>query len=99
VSRSARARLYGRLVARGAAIRKKGRGTYMRVGSKTSDAARWRHEMYRGTAQLRRGPSEVLTARIRATTPEEERRLLSSFLSFDGRHSDDQAARITIRFA
>jgi hypothetical protein len=32
-----RARLYGTLVAREAAIRKKGRGTYMRVGRKTSD--------------------------------------------------------------
>jgi hypothetical protein len=37
-----RARLYGTLVAKEAAIRKKGRGTYMRVGRKTSDRARWR---------------------------------------------------------
>ena len=93
-----RARLYGTLVAREAAIRKKGRGTYMRVGRKTSDAARWRHKMYRGTVQLKRGPSEVVTARIRATTPEEERRLLSSFLGFVDRHSDDQVATITIRY-
>jgi hypothetical protein len=92
-----RARLYGTLVAREAAIRKKGRGTYMRVGRKTSDAARWRHKMYRGTVQLKRGPSEVVTARIRATT-EEERRLLSSFLGFVDRHSDDQVATITIHY-
>jgi hypothetical protein len=54
--------------------------------------------MYRGTVALKRGPSEVVTARIRATTPEEERRLLSSFLGFVDRHSDDQVATITIRY-
>jgi hypothetical protein len=93
-----RARLYGTLVAREAAIRKKGRGTYMRVGRKTSDAARWRHKKYRGSVQLKRGPSEVVTARIRATTPEEERRLLSSFLGFVDRNSEDQVATITIHY-
>jgi hypothetical protein len=93
-----RARLYGTLVTREAAIRKNGRGTYMRVGRKTSDAARWRHKKYRGSVQLKRGPSGVVTARIRATTPEEERRLLSSFLGFVDRNSEDQVATITIHY-
>src|SRR5258708_1691105 len=93
-----RAPLYGSLVAKEASIRKKGRGTYMRVGRKTSDAARWRHKMYRGSVQLRRGPSEIVTAKIRATTPEEERRLLSSFLGFVDRHSEDRVATITIHY-
>ena len=70
----------------------------MRVGRKTSDRARWRHKMYKGSVQLKRGPSEIVTARIRATTPEEERRLLSSFLGFVDRHSEDQVATITIRY-
>jgi hypothetical protein len=93
-----RARLYGTLVTKEAAIRKKGRGTYERVGRKTSDRARWRHKMYKGSVQLKRGPSEIVTARIRATTPEEERRLLSSFLGFVDRHSEDQVATITIHY-
>jgi hypothetical protein len=54
--------------------------------------------MYKGSVQLKRGPSEVVTARIRATTPEEERRLLSSFLGFVDRHSEDQVATITIHY-
>jgi hypothetical protein len=93
-----RARLYGTLVAKEASIRKKGRGTYIRVGRKTSGSARWRHKMYTGLVQLKRGPSEIVTARIRATTPEGERRLLSSFLGFVDRHSEDQVATITIHY-
>jgi hypothetical protein len=93
-----RARLFGTLIAKEASIRKNGRGTYVRVGRKTSDAARWKHKMYRGSVQLKRGPSEVVTARIRASTPEDERRLLSSFLGFVDRHSDDQVATITIHY-
>jgi hypothetical protein len=93
-----RARLFGTLVAKEASIRKNGRGTYTRVGRKTADAARWKHKMYRGSVQLKRGPSEVITAKIRASIPEDERKLLSSFLGFVDRHSDDQVATITIHY-
>ena len=93
-----RTRLYGMLVAKEAAIRKGGRGTYVRVGRKTQDSTRWKHRNYRGSVQLKRGASEVVTARVRATTPEDERKLLSSFLGFVDRHSGDQVATITIYY-
>jgi hypothetical protein len=93
-----RARLFGTLVDKEAAIRKKGRGTYVRVGRKSGSKARWRHKMYGGSVQLSRDPSETITARIRATAPEDERRLLSSFLGFVDRHSKDQVATITIHY-
>jgi hypothetical protein len=93
-----RTRLYGMLVAKEAAIRKGGRGTYVRVGRKTQDSTRWRHRNYRGSVQLKRGPSEVVTAKVRATTPEDERKLLSSFLGFVDRHSGDQVVTITIHY-
>src|SRR5437879_10582521 len=76
----ARARLYGTLVAKEAAIRKGGRGTYVRVGRKTQDATRWKHRNYTGSVELKRGASETVTAKVRAATPEDERKLLSSFL-------------------
>ena len=60
--------------------------------------ARWRHKKYGGSVALVRGPSEEVTARIRAAPPETERRLLSSFLGFVDRHSDDQVATITIHY-
>ena len=73
-----RTRLYGMLVAKEAAIRKGGRGTYVRVGRKTKDATRWKHRNYRGSVQLKRAASEVVTAKVQATTAEDERKLLSS---------------------
>jgi hypothetical protein len=92
------ARLYDVLVAKEAAIRKKGRGTYSRVGRATSRATKWKHKMYRGSVQLARDPSQIITAKVRATTPEDERRLLSSFLGFVDRHSKNQVETITIRY-
>jgi|SRR4051812_42553867 hypothetical protein len=94
-----RTRLYGMLVAKEAAIRKGGRGTYVRVGRKTKDATRWKHRNYRGSVQLKRAAaSEVVTAKVQATTAEDERKLLSSFLGFVDRHSGDQVATITIHY-
>src|SRR2546423_278932 len=74
----ARAHLYGTLVAKEAAIRKSGRGTYVRVGRKSQRAARWKHKKFKGTLALTRGDSDAVTAKVRATTPEDERKLLSS---------------------
>ena len=93
-----RTRLYGMLVAKEAAIRKGGRGTYVRVGRKTQDSTRWKHRNYRGSVQLKRAASEVVTAKVQATTAEDERKLLSSFLGFVDRHSGDQVATITIHY-
>ena len=94
----ARARLFGTLTDKQAAIRKNGRGTYERVGRKSASAARWRHKMYGGSVELKRGDTESITAKIRAAQPEAERRLLSSFLGLVDRHSKDQVATITIHY-
>jgi hypothetical protein len=93
-----RAHLYDALIAKEAAIRKAGRGTYIRVGRKARHAARWKHKMYKGSVALAHGASEVVTAKVRATTAEDERRLLSSFLGFVDRHGGAQVDTITIRY-
>lgn len=93
-----RTRLYGALVAKEEAIRKGGRGTYIRVGRKRRDATRWKHKNYRGSVALKRGDAEVVTAQVRAANPEDERKLLSSFLGFVDRHSGDRVATITIHY-
>ena len=92
------ARLFQNLVAKEAAIRKKGRGTYVRVGRKTHDSTRWKHKNYQGSVQLKRSASEAVTARVRAATPESERKLLSSFLGFVDRHSGYQIETIIIHY-
>ena len=94
----ARSKLYGTLVAKEAAIRKSGRGTYVRVGRKTKQAAQWKHKKFKGTLALTRGDSDAVTAKVRATTPEDERKLLSSFLGFVDRHAGDQVTTITIHY-
>jgi hypothetical protein len=91
-------RLYGVLVAKEAAIRKNGRGTYVRVGPKTQNRARWKHKNYTGSVQLERGDSETVIAKVRAAAPEDERKLLSSFLGFVDRHAGDQVLKITIEY-
>lgn len=93
-----RARLFGTLVDKEAAIQKNGRGTYIRVGRKSGSSARWRHKKYGGSVQLSRDPSETITAKIRASAPEDEIGLLRSFLGFVERHSQDKVATITIRY-
>ena len=93
-----RTRLYATLVAKEEAIRKGGRGSYVRTGRKRRDSARWKHKNYRGSVELKRGDSEVVTAHVRAANPEDERKLLSSFLGFVDRHSGDQVTTITIHY-
>jgi len=93
-----RTQLYRALVAKEATIRKNGRGTYVRSGRKTHDSARWKHKKYRGSVLLKRNPSEVVTAKVRAATADDERKLLSSFLGFVDRHSGDRVATITIHY-
>src|SRR5262245_43121016 len=95
---SALALLDGTLVYKEAAIRKGGRGTYVRVGRKSQNAARWKHKKFKGSLQLNRGASEAVTAKVRAATPEDERKLLSSFLGFVDRHAGDQVTTITIHY-
>ena len=93
-----RTKLYGTLVDKQAAIHKSGRGTYVRVGRKTQRTARWKHKKFKGTLELNRAESEGVTAKVRAATAEDERKLLSSFLGFVDRHAGDQVTTITIHY-
>jgi hypothetical protein len=93
-----RARLYRALVAKEAAIRQGGRGTYARVGRKVQGSTKWKHKKFKGSVQLAHGDAEIVTAKVRASTAEDERRLLSSFLGFIDRHAGDDVDTITIQY-
>jgi len=54
--------------------------------------------MYKGSVRLAHNASELVTAKVRAATPEDERKLLSSFLGFVDRHCGDQVDTITIQY-
>ena len=90
--------LFGVLVKREAAIRQKGLGTFSRSGPKRAASAVWKHKRFRGSIRLRRERDEAVTARIRSSVPEDERRLLSSFLGFIDRNAGGQVRTITIEY-
>jgi hypothetical protein len=90
--------LYGTLVKREAAIRKKGLGTFARSGPLRQGSATWKHKRFKGTVSLKRDTEQAVTAKIRSGVPEDERRLLNSFLGFVDRQCGDQVETITIRY-
>jgi hypothetical protein len=90
--------VYGALVKREAAIRKKGLGTFARKGAARASSAIWSHKRFKGTVRLKREDGQAVTARIRSSAPEDERRLLNAFLGFVDRQCGDQVATITIHY-
>ena len=94
----AKARLFSVLVRREAEIRKKGRGTFSRTGAARAGAALWKHKRFQGSVNLKRDAAEVVTAKVRSRTPENERQLLSAFLGFVDRQCGDQVQTILIDY-
>ncbi len=90
--------LYSALVKREAAIRRTGRGTFVRSGPKRQGSATWKHKKFKGSVNLKRGPADVITAKVRSSDPEDERRLLNSFLGFVDRQCGDQVLSVTIHY-
>lgn len=93
-----RLRLYGAFVKKQAEIHSKGRGTFSRVGRKTRDAAKWTHVKFRGSVDLRRAPSEVVTVRLRSSAAGNESKLLAAFLGWVDRHFGDQLSAVNIEY-
>lgn len=93
-----RKRLYGAMVRKEAAIRKKGTGTFYRAGAKRRNEARWKHTRYKGWVHLERGLAEVVTAEINTLAPEEDWQLLPAFLGWLDRHFGDQVLAVNIQY-
>jgi hypothetical protein len=93
-----RTRLYSALIKKEADIRGRGRGTFFRVGRKAQNSARWKHKKFSGSIDLGRGLSDLVTAKIRSSQSESERRLLASFLGFVDRHCGDDVSTIMIHY-
>jgi hypothetical protein len=90
--------IYGGLVKREAAIRRNGRGTFSRKGPARAGAATWSHKRFKGSVSLKREAAELVRAKIRSRTPEDEGSLLKAFLGFVDRHFGDHVATITIHY-
>ncbi len=90
--------LYGAIVKKQADIRRSGRGTFSRVGAKRRNAARWSHVRYKGSINLKAGPSEAVNVAIKSPEPGDEARLLSSFLGWLDRHFGGQVSSVNIQY-
>jgi hypothetical protein len=93
-----RTKLYAALVKREADIQSKGRGTFIRVGRKAQNSARWKHKKFAGSIDLGRDLSELVTAKIRSSQSDSELGLLRSFLGFVDRHCGDGVSTILIQY-
>jgi hypothetical protein len=90
--------IYSGLVKKEAAIRKNGRGTFVREGPMRASAATWSHKKFKGSVDLKREAAELVRAKIRSRTAEDELGLLRSFVGFVDRYFHGQVATITIHY-
>ena len=93
-----RKRLYGAMVKKEAAIRKKGTGTFYRARARRRNAAKWRHTKYKGWVNLERGLSEVVTAEVNSLAADHDWQLLAAFLGWVDRHFGDQVLAVNIQY-
>jgi hypothetical protein len=91
-------RLYGAMIAKEAEIRRKGRGTFSRVGKRQANQARWKHAKYAGRVHLKSASIELVSVEINSPDRGDELRLLSAFLGWLGRHFGDDVSSVNIQY-
>ncbi len=91
-------RLYGAMIKKQAEIRRSGRGTFVRAGSRKRTAARWTHVRYKGSIDFRPAVAHAVSVRIRSPDHGDEARLLSSLLGWLDRHFGEQILSVNIQY-
>lgn len=89
--------LFAALVAKEAALSRKGKGTFRRRGRKSKTRARWVHVRFPGSLELRRGMGEVVEIRLKSTK-EAEWQLLTAIVGFLDRHFSPRVRAINIQY-
>jgi hypothetical protein len=87
-------RLFGAMLKKEAEIRKKRPGAFNRSGARKPNRARWKHIRFKGWIDLKRGPQELVTARI--SSPDWQ--LLHAFVGWLDRHFGDELETVNIRY-
>ena len=90
--------LYGLLVQKELALRKKNQGTLHRYGPKKKDQEKWGHTSKNGWIRFQRCLGQVVVATIQARDEAEEWQLLNSFTGFLDRHFRASIASILINY-
>jgi hypothetical protein len=89
--------LYGALVAKELALRKKDKGTFRRSGPKQRKYAKWNHKNYYGWLWIQHSMGEVVTIELKSKTSDEWQ-LLHAFLGFVDRHFAAKVQSIHIQY-
>jgi len=90
--------LYGAIINKEADIRKRGRGTFSRVGKRRRNKTRWKHAKYTGRVELESGLADVVSVDIHSPEKGDESRLLSAFLGWLDRHFGDRIGSVNIQY-
>ena len=90
--------LYGMLVKKELALRKKNQGTLHRYGPKKKDEEKWGHTSKNGWIRFQRCLGQVIVASIQARDETEEWEVLNSFIGFLYRHFRASIATILISY-
>jgi hypothetical protein len=91
-------RFFSDIVEKQADIRRNGRGTFSRTGPRRRSSARWTHAKFKGSVDLARGSSDVVTAKIKSRASGDESKLASAFLGWIDRHFGDELVAVTIHY-
>lgn len=86
VTPSAKQNIYGLMVKKEVALRKKNQGTLHRSAGKQFQTEKWAHASYPGWIRFEQALGGVVVAQVQSKTPEQEWQLLSSLIGFLDRH-------------
>jgi hypothetical protein len=92
------ANLYGMLVKKEVALRKRNQGTLHAKGGKKRNEEKWTHTKYDGWIRFSGSLGGTLVTVIRSRKVEAEGDLLASFLGFLDRHFRNEIASINIQY-
>jgi hypothetical protein len=90
--------IYGLLVRKELALRKKKMGTLHRAGPKQRGIEKWRHASFKGWITLQKCIGGTLAATVQSKAAEGEWQLLSSFIGFLHRHFEKEIASVTFTY-
>jgi len=90
--------IYGMMVAKELALRKKKSGTLHRSGPKKPGRDKWIHKSYKGWVGFQRGPGGVVVALVQSKSPNSETQILESFVGFLNRHFRGAISAISLSY-
>jgi hypothetical protein len=93
-----RTNLFGLLVSKEVALRRKGMGTLHRSCLKKRGKEKWTHKSYPGWINLQRCVGGTLAAIVHSKAADAEWQLLTSVIGFLDRHFREEIASVTISY-